>query len=68
MQCVAHLTNLVVIVLSKLPLVSCIETILQSLYAFFAHNPKKYLEFTKLAKTLETKRSNIIHECESMLD
>jgi hypothetical protein len=68
MQCVAHLTNLLVIILSKLPLVSCIETMLQSSYAFFVHNFKKYLEFKKLAKTLETKRSNIIHECDSMLD
>jgi hypothetical protein len=28
---------------------------LQSLYSFFAYNPKKFLEFTKLAKTLEIK-------------
>ncbi len=45
-----HLTNLVVIVLWKLSLFCCIETMLQLLYAFFSNKPKKYLEFTKLAK------------------
>jgi len=32
-----------------------IEGMLQSLYAFFSHNPKKVLEFVNLAKTLKTK-------------
>jgi hypothetical protein len=50
-----HITNLIVVVLSILPLVSHIEFMLQSLNSFFAYNPKKLLEFIKLVKTLETK-------------
>jgi len=53
MHYIIDITNLTVVVLSKLPLVSHIEFMLQSLYSFFAYNPKKFLEFTKLAKTLE---------------
>jgi hypothetical protein len=33
-HCMAHQTNLLVVVLSKLPLVSCIESMLQSFYLF----------------------------------
>lgn len=51
-----HMTNIIVVVLSKLPLVSRIEFMLHSFYWFFAHNLKKFLKFTKLTKTLETKR------------
>jgi hypothetical protein len=51
-----HKINITVVVLSKLPLVSHTEFMLHSLYSFFAHNLKKFLKFTKLAKTLETKR------------
>ncbi len=59
-HCMAHKTNLIIVVLSKLPLVFCIEFMLHSLYSFFAHNPKKFLEFTKLAKTLEIKRLKLL--------
>jgi hypothetical protein len=51
-----HMTNIIVVVLSELPLVFHIEFMLHSLYSFFAHNLKKFLKFTKLAKKLETKR------------
>jgi hypothetical protein len=51
----AHQTNLIVLVLSKMNLVTNIESMLQSLYAFFSHNPKKFLKFFNLVKTLETK-------------
>jgi len=51
-----HMTNITIVVLSKLPLVSRIEFMLHSLYSFFAHNLKKFLKFTKLAKKLENKR------------
>jgi len=37
-----------------------IEGMLQSLYAFFSHNPKKVLEFVNLAKTLKTKSSKLL--------
>jgi hypothetical protein len=50
-----HKTNPIVVVLSKLPLVFCIEFMLQSLYSFFAHNSKKLLEFTKFVNFFETK-------------
>jgi hypothetical protein len=50
-----HKTNLTIVVLSKLPLASCIKSTQQLLYSFFAHNFKKFLEFTKFVKTLETK-------------
>jgi hypothetical protein len=33
---------------------------LQSLYAFFVHNPKKYLEFVKLIKTLALKGQKLL--------
>jgi len=52
---VAHRTNLAILVLNKLSLVMHIEGMLQSLYAFFSHSPKKVLEFVNLTKTLKTK-------------
>jgi len=36
---VAHQTNVAILVLSKLSLVMHIESMLQSLYAFFSHSP-----------------------------
>jgi hypothetical protein len=49
----------------QLVLVFCIEFMLQSLYAFFAHNPKKFLEFSKLVKTLETKRLKLLRNVQT---
>jgi hypothetical protein len=40
-----HWTNLVVLVLSKLNLVVLLKALLQALYGFFPHSPKKFLEF-----------------------
>jgi hypothetical protein len=48
-------TNLVTIVLLKLPLVFHIEAMFQSSYAFCAHNHKKCFEFFKVAKKLASK-------------
>jgi len=56
----AHKTNLTIVVLSKLPFVFCIKSMLQFLYSFFANNFKKFLEFTKFVKTLETKRLKLL--------
>ncbi len=53
----AHHMNLVVQTLSIIPLVKCIESLLQTLHAYFAHSPKRHLKFTKLAKIMETKRN-----------
>jgi hypothetical protein len=51
----AHHTNLIMQALSHLSMVKKFETLLQSLYAYFAHNFKHNLKFTKLAKTLQIK-------------
>jgi hypothetical protein len=53
-HCMAHQTNLTIITLLKMPFVFHIEAMLYSLYAFFVHSLKKYLEFVKLAKTFAT--------------
>ncbi len=47
-HCFVHKTNLVVVTLCKLDLVRQLEGILQALYAFFTHKPKKFMEFQKL--------------------
>lgn len=52
---VVHQINLFIIVLTKLSLVSHIETLLQALCALFVHNPKNNLDLSKLAKTFDTK-------------
>lgn len=54
-HCMAHITSLIVIVLSKLPLVSYIEFMLWFLYSFFAHSLKKFMECCKFAKILQSK-------------
>lgn len=48
-------TNLVIIMLLKLPLVFHIEAMFQSLNAFFAHSHKNCFEFFKVAKKLASK-------------
>jgi hypothetical protein len=58
MNCFAHKTNLVVITLLKL--VCWLEGILQNQYnAFFAHNPKKFGEFQKLANLMNMKGNKL---------
>ncbi len=52
LYCMRHKTNPITIVLSKLFPILCIEAMLQALYMFFAHNPKKFLKFSKLVETL----------------
>jgi hypothetical protein len=36
-----------------------LEGILQALYPFFVHSPKKFLEFHKLAKLIDTKEKKL---------
>ncbi len=55
-----HRTNLAIVVFSKMPIMSHIETMLQSLYTFFVHSPKKFLEFVKLVETLATKGQKLL--------
>jgi hypothetical protein len=54
-HCVVHQINLFINVLSKLSIVSHIERLLWALCAFFVHNPKNNLDFSKLAKTFAIK-------------
>lgn len=60
-HCMAHHTNSVMQILSSLPLVKHIESLLQTLHAYFAHSLKWHLEFTKLVEVVETKRNQIMH-------
>jgi hypothetical protein len=45
----SHHTNLAMQILSKLVIVGKIEDVLQSLYAYFFHSPKRTQEFVELA-------------------
>ncbi len=59
-HCMAHETNLTIQTFSNLPLVSCIESLLQCIYAYFNHSPKRHLEFAKLIEIMETKGNEIL--------
>ncbi len=58
-HCFGHKMNLVVITLSDLPIVHRLEGVLQSLY-FFAHSPKKFLQFQKIANLFNTKGNKLL--------
>jgi hypothetical protein len=49
----SHHINLVVQILSKLNIVGKIEDVLQSMYAYFSHNPKQTEEFIELGDIVE---------------
>ncbi len=51
-HCMVHRTNLAVQTLLGLPLMIKLENLLQTLHSYFAHSPKRHLEFTKLAKLM----------------
>jgi hypothetical protein len=55
-----HKTNLVVIILSDVLFVHQLEFLLQSFYAFFAHNLKKFAKFQKLVDLLQTKVNKLL--------
>jgi hypothetical protein len=59
-HCMAHRTNLEVEPLSRLPLVSKLETLCQAMYNYFKQSSKKHLEFQKLANLVETKGLSIL--------
>jgi hypothetical protein len=46
---VSHPTNLAV----NLPIIAKIKNLLHSLYSYFAHSPKRHLEFTKVSVIIE---------------
>ncbi len=56
----AYKTNFVVQILSHLPMVKRIESLLSTFYNYFYKSPKRHLEFTKLAKIMETKGTKIL--------
>jgi len=60
-HCTAHQTKFAIQNLFNLPLVFCIENLLQCLYGYFNHSPKRHFEFTKLAKIMEIKGNKIMH-------
>jgi hypothetical protein len=49
-----HRCNFAFKTLSTLGIVSNIEDLLKSCHAYFAHNPKRHFEFTKLTYVVET--------------
>jgi hypothetical protein len=56
----AHCTNLIIQTLNGLTLVAKIETLLASMYNFFAHSLKYTLEAFKLIKVLKCKGNKIL--------
>jgi hypothetical protein len=56
----AHRCNLAMQSFSSLPLVAKIEGLLQGMYVYFSHSPKRQLERVKLAKVLQTKGLKIL--------
>jgi hypothetical protein len=64
-HCMVHRCNLAFKTLSTLGIVSSIEDLLQSCHAYFAHSPKKHLEFTKLISMMETKWFKMLKNVET---
>ncbi len=58
-HCFAHETNLVMLTLSNLDLVCQLEGILQNMYAFFTHNPKKFTNFQNFANMMNLKNKQV---------
>jgi hypothetical protein len=56
----AHRTNLVIQILSSLPLVIHLEHLLQTLHNYFAHSLKIHLKSKQLVEMLETKGNKIL--------
>ncbi len=54
-HCFVHPSNLVVLVLSMLTLVAQLEALLQALYGFFFHSPKKFLKYQSLCDVFTNK-------------
>jgi hypothetical protein len=65
--CMTHEMNLVVQLLSNLPIVAKLEDFLQSLPSYFSSSPKQHLEFIKL-EYHENKEVKKIPKCENSMD
>ncbi len=57
----AHKTNFVIVTLSNVLLVHQLELLLQSLYVFFVHSPKKVTKFQKFIDLLQTEGNKLLH-------
>jgi hypothetical protein len=57
---VAYRTNLTMLSLSGLPMVKKLETLYNSLHAYFSSFPKRYLEFIKLTEVVEASGLKIL--------
>ncbi len=62
----AHRTNLVVQILFHLLMV--IEGSLCKFYNYFCKTHKRHLDFTKLAKIMEIKKTYFFEKCQNMMD
>jgi hypothetical protein len=62
----AHYTNFAMQTFTGLLLVVCLENMLQTLHSYFAHSPKRHLEFTKLTKFMQTKGDKIFQNVKTM--
>jgi hypothetical protein len=60
-----HRCNLTFKTLSTLGIVSSIKDLLQSCHAYFAHSPKRHLEFTKLISMMEIKWFKMLKNVET---
>ena len=60
MGCCGHRVNLCVQTLSNFPMVSRLESFLQSLYSYFCRSNKRHVELQKLANLMETKGNKIL--------
>jgi hypothetical protein len=54
-DCMVHRCNFSFKTLSTLGIVNNIEHLLQSCHTYFAHNPTRHFEFTKLTDVMENK-------------
>jgi hypothetical protein len=59
-HCLAHRVNLAMKVLSKLHIMSCVESMLTVMHAYFAHSPKRHVEFERLAAMMNKKGQKIL--------
>jgi hypothetical protein len=59
-HCMAHKTNLVIQVLSNVPMVAKLEDLLQSMYFYYSNSPMQHLDFTKLVEIMETRGLKIL--------
>lgn len=59
-HCCAHMTNLAFEKLDKLAIVSRLEHLCNSLYAYFASSPKRHLEYQKLAGLTGTEGNKLL--------